>query len=129
MLQILGKRSKVMIEKILERIRKEESILLEIGRKYKEVGIEALEGYNYDYLDTLEYKFCNGHIDWDNVEKNINKYRDNAIAFEKKSVIFQVLSAVSDYEENIEKYNLKSLTGGLHWTEEKLLKDLENIFK
>ena len=118
-----------MLEKILERIRKEESILLEIGRRYKEVGISAFDGYNYDYLDTLEYKFGDGHIDWANVEKNINKYRDNAIAFEKKSIIFQVLSAVSDYEENIEKYNLKSLTSGLHWTEEKLLKDLENIFE
>ena len=118
-----------MEDKILEKIRKEENILLEIGRKYKEIGIKAFDGYNYDYLDTLEYKFGDGHIDWNNVEKNINKYRNNAIQFEKKSIIFQVLSAVSDYEENIEKYNLKSLTGGLHWTEEKLLRNLENIFK
>ena len=118
-----------MEEKILQRIRKEESILLEIGKRYKEVGIEAFDGYNYDYLDTLEYKFGDGQIDWNNVEKNINKYRDNAIAFEKKSIIFQVLTAVGDYQENIEKYNLKSLGSGLHWTEEKLFSDLENIFK
>lgn len=118
-----------MIEKILEKIRKEENVLLEIGRKYKEVGIEAFDGYNCDYLNTLEYKFGNGHIDWANVEKNINRYRDNAIVFEKKSIIFQILSAVSDYQENIEKYNLKSLRGKLHWTEEKLLEALENIFK
>ena len=118
-----------MEDKILERIRKEESILLEIGRRYKEIGISAFDGYNYDYLDTLEYKFGNGQIDWSNVEKNINKYRNNAIAFEKKSIIFQVLTAVGDYQENIEKYNLKSLTNRLHWTEEKLLRNLENIFK
>lgn len=118
-----------MEDKILERIRREENILLEIGKRYKEVGIRAFDGYNYDYLDTLEYKFGNGQIDWSNVEKNINRYRDNAIVFEKKSIIFQILSAVSDYQENIEKYNLKSLRGKLHWTEEKLLEALENIFK